>query len=220
MRALNTCVSMIQRSQNSDGSVQGDGWAGVLQSSFAANALESAKSIGAEVDDEALDLARNFQKANFDVANGGVATERAAGVTLYAVSGSSRSSAKEAREMNEVVVKARKDGKVKADAPMSVETLEDAGYTKGEAEKLNTAYQVFNAAKEQAQSEDVISGFGNNGGEEFLSFLQTGESLVIARMMLEDLVSADKRLVSIQNEKEVGMASLLTSPVSVQRPRY
>ena len=40
MRALNTCVSMIQRSQNSDGSVQGDGWAGVLQSSFAANALE------------------------------------------------------------------------------------------------------------------------------------------------------------------------------------
>ena len=134
MRALNTCVSMIQRSQNSDGSVQGDGWAGVLQYSFAANALESAKSIGAEVDDEALDLARNYQKANFDVENGGVATDRAAGVTLYAVSGSSRSSAKEAREMNEVVINARKEGKVKKDASMSVKTLEDAGYTKGEAE--------------------------------------------------------------------------------------
>ncbi len=202
MRALNTCVSTIQRSQNSDGSVQGDGWAGVLQSSFAANALESAKSVGAEVDEEALDLARNYQKANFDVENGGVATDRAAGVTLYAVSGSSRSSAKEAREMNEVVVKARKEGKVKADAPMSVKTLEDAGYSKGEAEKLNTAYQVFNAAKEQAQSENVISGFGNNGGEEFLSFLQTGESLVIAK---DDgwknwYQQTTGRLVSIQNE--------------------
>jgi hypothetical protein len=27
----------------------------------------------------------------------------------------------------------------------------------------------------------VLSGFGNNGGEEFLSFLQTGESMIIAK---------------------------------------
>ena len=202
MRALNTCVGMIQRSQNSDGSVQGDGWAGVLQSSFAANALESAKSIGADVDDEALDLARNYQKSNFDVEQGSVATERAAGVTLYAVSGSSRSSAMEAREVNEVIVKARKEGKVKADAPVSVKALEDAGYSKGEAEKLNTAYNVYTAAKSQAQDENVTSGFGNNGGEEFLSFLQTGESLVIAK---DDgwknwYQQTTGRLVSIQNQ--------------------
>jgi len=202
MRALNTCVGMIQRSQNADGSVKGDGWAGVLQSSFAANALESAKSIGAEVDDEALDLARDFQKKNFDVDNGGVATDRAAGVTLYAVSGSSRSSAKEAREVSEVIVQARKDGKVKPDAPVSAKALEDAGYTKGEAEKLNTAYQVYNAAKDQAQSENVISGFGNNGGEEFLSFLQTGESLVIAKDngWKNWYQQTTGRLVNIQNE--------------------
>ena len=202
MRALNTCVGMIQRSQNADGSVKGDGWAGVLQSSFAANALESAKSIGAEVDDEALDLARDFQKKNFDVDNGGVATDRAAGVTLYAVSGSSRSSAKEAREVSEVIVQARKDGKVEPDAPVSAKALEDAGYTKGEAEKLNTAYQVYNAAKDQAQSENVISGFGNNGGEEFLSFLQTGESLVIAKDngWKNWYQQTTGRLVNIQNE--------------------
>lgn len=202
MRALNTCVSMIQRSQNADGSVQGDGWAGVLQSSFAANALESAKSNGALVDDEALDLARDFQKKNFDVDNGGVATDRAAGVTLYAVSGSSRSSAMEAREVNEVITQARKEGKVNQGAPVSVATLEEAGYSRGQAEKLNTAYQVYNAAKDQAQSEKVISGFGNNGGEEFLSFLQTGESLVIAK---DDgwknwYQQTTGRLVNIQNQ--------------------
>ncbi len=180
-RALNTCVSMIQRSQQADGSVQGDGWAGVLQSSFAASALESAKNQGAEVDDEALDLARNYQKANFDVSSGSVATERAAGVTLYAVSGSTRNSAVEARELNEIVVQAKKEGKVAENAPMNVATLEKAGVSKDKAEKLNTAYQVYEAAKQQAQDERVTSGFGNNGGEEFLSFLQTGESLVIAK---------------------------------------
>ena len=181
MRALNTCVGIIQRSQNSDGSVKGDGWAGVLQSSFAANALESAKSQGAAVDDVSLDLARDYQKANFDVASGSVATERAAGVTLYAVSSSTRSSAVEAREVTENVAKAKKDGKVAKDADVSVKTLEDAGYSRGEAEKLNTAWNVYNAAKTQAQADNVVSGFGNNGGEEFLSFLQTGESLVIAK---------------------------------------
>ena len=202
MRALNTCVGMIQRSQNSDGSVQGDGWAGVLQSSFAANALESAKAQGAEVDDVALDLARNYQKANFDVASGGVATERAAGVTLYAVSGSARSSANEAREVKDRVAKAKKEGRVAENAPVSVETLEEVGYTRGEAEKMNTAYEVYNAANQQAQDERVISGFGNNGGEEFLSFLQTGESLIIGK---DDgwknwYQQTTGRLVSIQNQ--------------------
>ncbi|MBL7983310.1 MAG: terpene cyclase/mutase family protein [Flavobacteriales bacterium] len=201
MRALNTCVGMIQRSQNSDGSVQGDGWAGVLQSSFAASALESAKAQGAEVDAEALDLARNYQKANFDVNTGSVATERAAGITLYAVSGSTRNSAAEAREVNERIAQAKKEGKLAENAPVSVDALEETGMSRTEAEKYNTAYQVFNASKQQAQDERVISGFGNNGGEEFLSFLQTGESLVIGKDQgwKNWYQQTTGRLVSIQN---------------------
>jgi hypothetical protein len=202
MRALNTCVDMIQRGQNADGSQRGDGWAGVLQSSFAATALESAKSQGATVDDESLRLARDYQKSNFDAGKGTVATERAAGVTLYAVSGSTRNSAAEARELNEIVVRAKKEGKIKADAPVTVKTLEDAGVSRGEAERLNTAYQVYNAAKQQAQADNVISGFGNNGGEEFLSFLQTGESLVIAKDQgwKHWYQQTTGRLTSIQNQ--------------------
>ena len=201
MRALNTCVGMIQSGQNADGSMRGDGWAGVLQSSFAASALESAKAQGADVDDESLKLARDYQKSNFDAGKGTVATERAAGVTLYAVSGSTRNSAAEARELNEIVVQAKKEGKIKKDAPVNVQTLEDAGVSRGEAERLNTAYQVYNAAKQQAQADNVISGFGNNGGEEFLSFLQTGESLVIAKDQgwKNWYQQTTGRLVSIQN---------------------
>lgn len=201
MGALNKCVAIIQRSQNADGSVQGDGWAGVLQSSYAASALESAKFQGAEVDSLALRKAQDYQKANFDVSTGSAVTERAAGITLYAVSGSTRNSAKEAREVKDVLEKAKKEGKVAENAPVSVDALEDAGYTRTEAERLNTSYEVYNAAKVQAQADNVISGFGNNGGEEYLSFLQTGESLVIGKdnSWRNWYQQTTARLVDIQN---------------------
>ena len=201
VQAMNICTGIIQRAQNSDGSMQGDGWAGVLQSSFAANALESAKAQGAVVDDKALQQARDYNKQNFDVTTKNVATERAAGITLYAVSGSTRSSAQEARAAEEKVEKAKKEGKIKADAPMSVDNLKEAGLSETEAERLNTAYQVYNAAKVQAQDERVISGFGNNGGEEFLSFLQTGESMVIAKDegWRNWYIATTDRLLAIQN---------------------
>lgn len=201
LNALNKCVAIIQRAQNADGSVRGDGWAGVLQSSFAASALESAKFQGAAVDDSALRKAQDYQKANFNVSSGTAVTERAAGITLYAVSGSTRNSAKEAREAKDMLDKAKQEGKVAQSAPVSVDALEDAGYTRTEAERLNTAYQVYNAAKVQAQADNVISGFGNNGGEEFLSFLQTGESLVIGKDngWRDWYAQTSGRLVSIQN---------------------
>lgn len=181
LQAMNICTGIIQRGQNKDGSMQGDGWAGVLQSSFAASALESAKSQGAVVDDRALQQARDYNKANFDANKGTVATERAAGITLYAVSGSTRNAAVEAREATEKMEKARNEGKVPAAAPVTVDNLREAGLSDAEAERLNTAYQVYNAAKQQAQEERVLTGYGNNGGEEFLSFLQTGESMIIAK---------------------------------------
>lgn len=201
LKGLNICTAKIQRAQTSNGSVQGSGWAGVLQSSFAANALESAQHAGAEVDAKALANARAFQKGNFDANTGTVATDAAAGVTLYAVSGSTRSSAKEARLAEETMERARKEGRVKKDAPVSPAALQKAGMDKDEAERMNTAYQVYNAAKARAQANEVVSGFGNNGGEEFLSFLQTGESLIINKdkswRNWYDATTA--RLVNIQN---------------------
>lgn len=201
MDALNSCVAKIQRAQGADGSVSGAGWAGVLQSSFAANALESAQHNGANVDEKALKKAQDYQQGNFDANTGSVATEAAAGVTLYAVSSSTRSSAKEARKAEESLDSARQAGKVAADAPMNSENLQQAGYTKDDAERMVTAYNVYNAAKSRAQSNEVISGFGNNGGEEFLSFLQTGESLIINKdMTWKDWYgSTTSRLVGIQN---------------------
>ncbi len=202
LNALNACTGKIQRSQTANGSVQGSGWAGVLQSSFATNALESAEHAGADVDKKALEQARSFQKGNFDANTGTVATDAAAGVTLYAVSGSTRSSAKEARQAEELLERAKKEGKVKAGAPVSATTLEDAGLSRDEAEKVNTAYNVYQAAKVRAQSSEVLNGFGNNGGEEFMSFLQTGESLIINKdgSWRNWYDATTTRLVGIQND--------------------
>ena len=44
---------------------------------------------------------------------------------------------------------------------------------------MNASYNVYESAKKQAQTDRVMNGFGNNGGEEFISFLQTGESMVV-----------------------------------------
>lgn len=173
------CVAKIQRAQNHNGSIAGSGWAGVLQSSFATNALEAAEANGASVDKEALDKARQFQKNNYNAKTGDVNTDLGAGIVLYSVTGSVRASAKEARKVQEIVTEAKRDGKLAQNAAPSAENLEKIGFTKDDALQYATAYEVYQSAKVEAQREDVMDGFGNNGGEEFLSYLQTGESMII-----------------------------------------
>ena len=178
---LNTCVSKIQRAQDDNGNIAGAGWAGVLQSSFAANALESAQTQGANVDEKKLERSREAQKNNFDAKTGDVKTDMGAGVMLYSVSGSARASAKEARRVEEEINKAKKSGTLEEGAPATAENLEKIGFDKDDAMKYSTAYEVYQSAKVQAQRADVMDGFGSNGGEEFLSYLQTGESMVIGK---------------------------------------
>jgi len=177
--ALNVCVVKIQKGQMADGSTQGAGWAGVLQSSLATNALEAAEYAGADVDTKKLERAKQYQTSNYDAETGNVNTDRGAGIVLYSVSGSTRAAAKDAREVEEKLERqmpSRGESTV-----VSTDDLRKLGYTEDEAARKATAYNVYQKAKQTAQREDVMNGFGNNGGEEFLSFLQTGEGLVIAK---------------------------------------
>lgn len=210
------CVRKIQGAQDANGSTAGSGWAGVLQSSFATNALESAQANGASVDKKALDRAREFQKSNYNTKTGDVDTGLGAGVVLYSVTGSVRASAKEARKVEEEITKAKRDGKLAAQAAPSVENLEKIGFQKDEAMRYATAYEVYHSAKVEAQRDDVMSGFGNNGGEEFLSYLQTGESMIINKddgwQQWFDNMSG--RLLKIQNENGSWQGHhCITSPV-------
>lgn len=214
--ALNTCVTKIQRAQDANGSIVGSGWAGVLQSSFATNALEAAQAKGAVVDDKALDRSRDFQKKNYDAKTGDVKTDMGAGIVLYSVTGSARASAKEARKVKEEMQKAKTEGRLAADAPATAENLEKIGYKRDEALKYSTAYEVYESAKVQSQRDEVLDGFGNNGGEEFLSYLQTGESMIIGKdkswKQWYDNMSG--RLLKIQNNNGSWQGHhCITSPV-------
>lgn len=199
-RAIQKCVNKIQNNHNSDGSLKGSGWAGVLQSSFATSALESAQEKGVEVDEVIIEKSRDYQKSNIDVKTNNVSTESAAGVVLYSVSGSTRASAKETRQAKDIIKKAKKEGKI-SNEEVNVDNLTRAGLSQSQALKYETAYQVNESAKKLAQDDNVLSGFGNNGGEEFLSYLQTGEGMIISNdnSWQSWYEKTSSRLLDIQN---------------------
>jgi hypothetical protein len=179
IRALDICVAKIQEGTDAAGKQSGAGWAGVLQSGLANTALESAQAVGVNVDEEVLERAKNYQKDNFNANDSSVKTDEGAGIMLYAVSNSTRASAKDARKAKEIINKAKAEGKLAEDAPITADNLIIAGMLQGDAQGAATSYNVYESAKKVAQNDQVMSGFGNNGGEEFLSFLQTGESLIV-----------------------------------------
>lgn len=199
-KALDKCVARIQKTQSADGSWQDGGWAPVLQSAFANNALESADDIGRRVDTTVLNRSRNYQNGNFDLKTNTAITGKAAGVMLYGLSSTARASAKESQRAQEVIVTGYSKGKVK-DKKITEENLRAAGIDAVEAKQLMTAYSINQAAGNQAVREDVMAGFGNNGGEEFMSFLMTGESMLMQGgdnwKKWYDMMSG--KLVNIQN---------------------
>lgn len=201
-KGLDICVDKIQRATDKDGKMKGAGWAGVLQSGLATSALESAESVGATLDEVVIRSQKNYLKNNYDEESKSVKTTDGAGIILYSVSNSARGSAKDARKAKELITKAKKEGKLKEDDKVTVANLQNIGVSESEAIAYTSSYNVYNASKQTAQQNDVMSGFGNNGGEEFLSFLQTGESMIVNDdsdwMTWYDNISG--RLMTIQNE--------------------
>ena len=175
--AIQKCVTKIEKAQDNNGATKGGGWAPVLQSAFAVNALELAEANNITVDFVKLVGARNYQKKNFTP--GTESTADAAGVMLYSVSGNARATAKEKRRVKEVLKTAKAGGKIKDENEITAANLQQAGLSVNESQELATAYKMNSYANKRAQDGDVITGFGNNGGEEFVSFLLTGESLII-----------------------------------------
>lgn len=175
--AMDFCIQRLQGTQSADGSWNTSGWAPVLNSAMANNALELSQQVGREVDVDALERSRHYQSDNVSSEDGGVATDRAAGIQLYALASAQRATANEAQE----VKKAFSDANIAAPAASmddAVKVMEEKGYSSKDAKRMAKAYVSNQKAGEMLQRDDVLSGFGNNGGEEFLSYMMTSESLV------------------------------------------
>ncbi len=177
--AIDVCISKLQSAQSSDGSWTDRGWAPVLQSGVANSALEMAAAAGAKVDEDVLERSRDYQKRNIGE-NGEVATDAAAGISLYSISSNQRANAKQAREAEAIINEARKQGKLADNAPVTEENLRRSGISKDKAEKLASGYAQSETVKKKIYDDSVLAGFGNNGGEEYLSYMMSSEALVIS----------------------------------------
>jgi hypothetical protein len=181
--ALDKCLAKLQASQEKDGGWgQGGGWAPVLQSSLSCSALEIAQANGKQVDQTKLARARDYQKQQVDVSGGRAVakTEAAAGIELYAFNGALRGNAAETNEAKVTIKDAVASGKLPAGSAVNKENLEQAGVAKDKADRLVKAHDQNAEQLKRLDDENLLAGFGNNGGEEYLSYLLTSESLLIA----------------------------------------
>lgn len=188
--AMDKCIVMLEGTQMADGSWNTAGWAPVLNSAMANNALEYSSAVGREVKKEVLDKSQKYQAGNYDNKSGSIASGKAAGVKLYAYSATQRATAQDALEVEEFIkMKAAKPKEADAPSPpvLSIDEVpeEDATYeylkdsfSEEKARKLAKSYTANKAATKSLQNDAVLSGFGNNGGEEYLSYAMTSESLV------------------------------------------
>ena len=177
--AVDKCLSKLAGAQQADGSWNNGGWAPVLQSAMANSAFEMASNAGREVDQELMDRSRDYQAKNVG-ADGDVRTEAAAGIGLYAIASSQRALAPEVNVIRERVRAAKASGALPAGAEVTEASLVAIGFGAAEAKKSADTFRRYDHATELLASDEVLSGFGNNGGEEFLSYMMTAESIATA----------------------------------------
>jgi len=176
LAALDKVMDKIEKNQKSDGTWANDGWAPTLNQAMAAKALNRAAQGGADVDEKVRAKAEQYAQGQFNGSTGDFKSEGSAGVKLYAGAASlgaiqdsaNTNSAKRAEFKDKAV-----NGKTEAERQQAKAQLDR--FDKND-EALKSAQ---GAIVKNLEDERFIKGFGSNGGEEFLSYMNIGESLVV-----------------------------------------
>jgi hypothetical protein len=179
-RALSKLVGKMDRNQSEDGmwtSQKGgyNAWAPVLGQALGTKAVNRARQAGIPVPDQALERAKKYAEKTFDARTGKFSVDaRAAGVALYSASGSLAALQDSVntyrsleKEINRTALSASTDS-LRQSAVSKLTTIKETKKTHLQASKVvvkNLGNQRF------------VSGFGNNGGEEFLSYMNISEAL-------------------------------------------
>lgn len=200
--ALEKTMTKIVRHQTADGGFAGNnGWATTLSMGICNKSLVRAKERGAVVDDKAL--ARVLAQAKSSVDNtapvaaadpkaagpgGAVATAAPAAVAMAGKAGDAGVAlyrvGQGAGNYQDVV------NSLRVDAAKAKQVLADPKAPKDERDRAEKKLDEAKAAEAQndkvqadlaknVRNDNFVAGFGNNGGEEFLSFMNISESLVL-----------------------------------------
>ncbi len=174
--ALKKVIRKVEKNQRENGSWDDKGWAPVLSQALAAKGLNRAAQNGAAVSKQVLERVEEQAKRGHMKAQG------SAGVGLYGDAASSANIRDDA-ETKKAKVKDLKERAKKGPRPMAqspdVPTKAQIDAAEAEATAATAAARDSEKALTARLSDQrFVAGFGNNGGEEFLSYLLISETLV------------------------------------------
>jgi hypothetical protein len=173
--ALKKVVSKVEKNQRENGSWDDNGWAPVLSQAMASKGLNRAAQNGMVVSGEVLKRVEASAKA------GGMSGKGSAGVKLYGAAADSSTF------RDDAATKRSKAETMKAKAKKYMPEMQSPDVPS--KAQIDAAEKDAQMAEDQAvaneralvarfQDKSFVAGFGNNGGEEFLSYLLISETLV------------------------------------------
>lgn len=179
--AIKKIVKKIEHNQRDNGGWDGQGWAPVLSQALAAKGLNRAAQNGIPVSEVVLD--RVEKQAQAATAGAQFAADSAAGVELY--SGAAAAATVEESyhtkkaKADSMKAKAAKAGRGKEMQSPDAPTKAEIAHAEEDAKVSRKAADATQAKLAGRLSDDrFVSGFGSNGGEEFLSYLLMSEALL------------------------------------------
>jgi hypothetical protein len=175
--ALDKVLAKIQKNQRQDGTWGGEGWATTIQQGMAVKGLNRAAQSGAIVDEKVRARAEVQARESFDKSSGKFKEDGSAGVQLYSagsnlgqVAESVKTNKQLQPKLEQQVASSSTPAAVKAEARATLDRFKSAEKDLADAQTAVVA---------RLDDKQFIAGFGSNGGEEFLSYMNIGESLVV-----------------------------------------
>jgi hypothetical protein len=175
--ALQKVMDKIARNQKPDGTFGETGWASALSTSMAAKGVNrAALAQPGAVSEGVREKLEKQARDQFDGKTGRFSGKESAGVDLYSTA-ASLGAMQDSANTNSAQRHALEERSTKARTPAEREEIQrllkrhdDVGRDLDAARK---------AAVQKLDDDRFIAGFGSNGGEEFLSYMNLGESLVV-----------------------------------------
>ena len=173
--ALEKTVRKMEKAQQENGKWTSGGWAPALAQGMGSEALNRAAQEGITVSEKVRVRAEAHAKGQFDTASDNFSLSDAAGVELYGAASSVKAMRESDRTNQELEKKLNESLKDEKMAPAKRrEALEELTRIHDNRNKLDAAETSI---ARKVGVPEFSSGFGSNGGEEFLSYLNIGESL-------------------------------------------
>lgn len=180
-KLLDGIVAKIQAHQKDDGAFAGNrGWASTLSQGICSRSLNSAWAAGATVDLAALEKDHRQNATGLDRASGAVAAASTAevadaGIEIYRYAAKlggmtdfQRNNSVRRAALEGVATAPTAPPEAQAEAAAEIAKIDEA-----DADQQILLKQVVGRVAE----DKFVAGFGNHGGEEFISYMNIGEAL-------------------------------------------